>query len=188
MPMRYLKKEREKWQVGWRARWAFGGPEISRTAFGYQDPQPVRYFGWQEPTPVPQTYFGGPDTTDEEYFGWRGGYYVPFGAVPKFPPVDIYEDNGNLVVVADIPGFKKDEISLKFKGDELVISGKRKEKEEIEEERYYRFERYFDTFTRTIRLPVEVDPKGAKASFKDGVLTVTMPIVSKEEGEEIPIE
>ncbi len=183
MPMRFLKREREKWQVGWKARWAFGGPEISPSYFGGTEPSPD-YFGWRGESPE---YFGWRGETPE-YFGWRGGYYIPFGAIPQFPPVDIYEEDGKLIIVADIPGFKKDEIKVQFKGDQLIISGERKHKEEIQEEKYYRFERYFDTFSRTIKLPVEVDIKKAQAKFKEGTLTITLPILKKEEPEEIPIE
>lgn len=187
MPKRFFRREREKWQVGLKARWAFGGPEVSRSYFGYTDAEPVRYFGWREPSPIPQSYFGGVEPSPD-YFGWRGDYYVPFGARPEFPPVDMYEDNGNLVVVADIPGFKKDEVKVKVKGEELIIYGQRKHEEKTGEERYYRYERYFDTFSRTVKLPVEVDPKGAKAKFEDGTLIVIMPIVETEEVSEIPIE
>ncbi|WP_158508773.1 Hsp20/alpha crystallin family protein [Thermosulfidibacter takaii] len=186
--MRKLKQEREKWQVGWRMRWAFGGPERPpEEYFGGRDTAPEYFgwrgyaptaFGWQEPAPPPR------------YFGYEDYMKLPFGARPQFPPVDMYEEDGKLVIIADIPGFDKDEIKIEVKPNQLVISGDRRKRisEEIPEENVYRFERYFDKFSRTIYLPFEVNPDSAKAKYEKGTVTITLEKAEYEKGKEVPIE
>jgi HSP20 family protein len=183
MPMRRWLREREKWKTGLKMRWAFGGPERPPEAFGGTEPSPD-YFGWTGPSP---TYFGGTEPSPD-YFGFPDYYSPPFGARPVFPPVDIYEENGKLVLIADIPGFQKDEIKVQIKPTEVILSGKRKSKisEEVEEENVYRVERLFDTFSRRVSLPVEIDPDTASAKFESGTLKITAQKV--ETGKEIPIE
>ncbi len=183
MPMRRWLREREKWKTGWKMRWAFGGPERPPEVFGGTEPSPD-YFGWTGPT---QTYFGGPEPYPD-YFGGPDPMAIPFGARPIFPPVDIYEEGDKLVIIADIPGFKKDEIKLEIKRREITISGERKSKiiEEVEDQKLYRFERYFDTFSRKVQLPVEVNPDTASAKFEEGTLKIV--VQKAEKGKEIPIE
>ncbi len=187
MPMRKLKGEREKWQTGWRMRWAFGGPERPpEEYFGGKDVAP-EYFGWRGPAPE---YFGWKEEEAPKYFGWQDPMKIPFGARPQFPPVDIYEEEDNIVVVADVPGFNKDEIKIQVKPTELIISGNRKKRisEEVPEENIYRFERYFDEFSRKISLPVKVNPDNVKAKYENGTITITMEKLEKEKAKEVPIE
>ncbi len=183
MPMRRWAREREKWKAGLKMRWAFGGPERPPEIFGGTEPSPD-YFGWSGYSP---TYFGGSEPSPT-YFGGPDAFQVPFGAIPSFPPVDIYEEGDNLIVIADIPGFQKEEIKLKVTGREITISGERKSKiiEEVEDKNLYRFERYFDTFSRRVSLPVAVDPDKATAKFEGGTLKIVIP--KTETGKDIPIE
>jgi len=181
--MRRWAREREKWKTGWKMRWAFGGPERPQEVFGGTEPSPD-YFDWSGQYP---TYFGGTEPSPT-YFDGLDPMQIPFGAVPSFPPVDIYEEGDNLVILADIPGFQKDEIKLEVKRREIAISGERKNKilKEVEDRALYRFERYFDTFLRRIPLPLEVDQDNAKAKFEGGTLKIVIP--KAEKGKEIPIE
>jgi len=181
MPMRRWVREREKWKTGLRMRWSFGGPERPPVVFGGTEPSPD-YFGWAGPAP---TYFGGQEPSPQ-YFGYSDTMHIPFGARPEFPPVDIYEENNNLVIIADIPGFKKDEVKLEITAHEVRISGERKEKiiEKVEDQNLIRFERLFDTFSRKISLPVTVDPETASAKFEEGTLKVV--VQKAEKGKEVP--
>jgi len=89
--------------------------------------------------------------------------------------IDMFEEGDELVIKAEIPGMKKEEISIDFAGDVVTISGEKKSEEKTERKDYYRVERSFGSFSRKLQLPVEIQVDKAKASFKDGVLEVRMP-------------
>lgn len=91
------------------------------------------------------------------------------------PDIEVFEKKKNLVVRADVPGMSKDDITVTVGADTLTIEGERKLDEEERAEGYYRSERAYGRFHRCLGLPAGVDPDKATASFKDGVLEVTMP-------------
>jgi HSP20 family protein len=91
------------------------------------------------------------------------------------PSVDIFEDGNNVVVKAEVPGMKKENIEVSLTQDTITISGQKKEEEKIEKKDFYRLERSFGSFTRKLRLPADIVTDKAKASFKDGVLEVRIP-------------
>jgi HSP20 family protein len=91
------------------------------------------------------------------------------------PALDLYEDKNNLVVTAELPGMKKEEIDISLHEGNLTISGERKVEKEYGEKETQRSERFFGRFQRTVSLPKAVDTKGVKAAYKDGILTVTLP-------------
>jgi HSP20 family protein len=91
------------------------------------------------------------------------------------PAVDLYEDKDNLVVTAELPGLKKEEIDISLHDGNLVIAGERKVDKQFGEKETQRAERFYGRFQRTIALPKAVDGGGVKAAYKDGVLTVTLP-------------
>jgi HSP20 family protein len=88
------------------------------------------------------------------------------------PAVDVWETENELVYAFDLPGVPKDKISLEVDDGMLTVSAERERTEEVENERFYRFERRFGTFTRSIGLPQGVSEDQIKAEFKDGVLEV----------------
>jgi len=90
------------------------------------------------------------------------------------PTVDIYIKDGETVVHAELPGIKKEDISVDVKDNVLTIKGKRSSEEEIDEDGYYRKERRFGAFQRSIPLSEAIDPQQVKATYRDGVLTVRM--------------
>jgi HSP20 family protein len=96
----------------------------------------------------------------------------------RVPPVDVYEEAGSVVVKAEIPGMKKEEIEVRVSGDALTISGKKEKEEKVERKDYRRFERAAGAFSRTITLPAEVESEKVTASYKDGVLEVRAPVVA----------
>lgn len=91
------------------------------------------------------------------------------------PDVDMFERKGQLVVRADLPGLNKEDVKVEITDSELVIDGERKTEKEEEKEGYYRSECTYGAFKRAVRLPDGIKPEEAKASFKNGVLEITMP-------------
>jgi HSP20 family protein len=96
------------------------------------------------------------------------------------PSVDVYEKDGNLVIKAELPGMKKEDIEVALDQGDLVIRGERKAESEVKEENYYRIERNYGSFYRRIPLPFEVKPDQITASYNDGVLEVRIPKPAQE--------
>jgi HSP20 family protein len=90
------------------------------------------------------------------------------------PAIDLFEDKDQFIVKAEIPGMKKEDIDVSLHNDALTISGERKYEEKKEEGANYRTERFFGRFQRTVTLPKNVAPDKVKASYKEGILTVTV--------------
>jgi HSP20 family protein len=90
------------------------------------------------------------------------------------PQVEVFERGGQLVVRADLPGMTKDDIDIEVADGALVIRGERKSEREENEEGYYRTERSYGSFYRRIPLPEGVNAENADATFRNGVLEVTM--------------
>lgn len=92
------------------------------------------------------------------------------------PPVDIYEgDNHEVVIKAELPDVKKDDIRVTFENDVLTIAGERKQEASAQRDSFSRVERRFGSFSRSFTLPTTVDASAIAASYKDGVLTVRLP-------------
>lgn len=98
--------------------------------------------------------------------------------------VDFYRHDGKLFVEAELPGVKPEEVELHVCADKLTFSAEKsvEKKEGGEDKNYFRSERSYGKVERMIAFPVEVDPESAKASFKNGVLTVEMAEKSQEKG------
>jgi len=91
------------------------------------------------------------------------------------PTVDMYEEKGDVVVKAELPGMSRDEVEVTLSDSRLTIKGEKRKEEKVEEKDYYRCEREYGSFLRTIELPSEVKADAVKATFKDGVLQVRLP-------------
>jgi HSP20 family protein len=91
------------------------------------------------------------------------------------PDVDVYQREDQLVIKADLPGLRKDEVSVEVADDSVIIQGERKTELKDEREGYFRSERSHGSFCRVIPLPEGAITDQAKASFHDGVLEVTLP-------------
>lgn len=90
------------------------------------------------------------------------------------PQVEVFERGDQLVVRADLPGMKKDDVQVDIADNALVIRGERRSEREDEDEGYYRTERSYGSFYRAVPLPEGVNTENAEASFRDGVLEITM--------------
>ncbi len=99
-----------------------------------------------------------------------------FGVVGgrTLPPLNVWEDDGNLYVEAELPGVSMSDIEIFVSGDELTVKGERKASTE-EDAAWHRRERGAGTFSRAIRLPVEIDTEKVEANLTNGVLLITLP-------------
>ncbi len=98
---------------------------------------------------------------------------VGFGA--WIPPVDIAEDKDRMLVTAELPGFKEDEVQIQMEGNLLTIRGERKFEQEKEGRNYHRVERSYGQFVRSFTLPNNVDRENIRAHFRNGLLEIELP-------------
>ena len=103
------------------------------------------------------------------------------------PSVDIREEEDHFLLLADLPGVNKDEIEVKVEDNTLLLSGKREANIEEKAEGFRYSERRFGAFNRSFRMGEGVDSSGIEASYKDGVLTVTLPKKPEVQPRQIPV-
>jgi HSP20 family protein len=104
------------------------------------------------------------------------------------PKVDVSENKDAIIVKAEIPGVEQKDISLSLQDGVLTIKGEKQDEKEEKDKRYHRVERSYGAFARAFRLPGAVDASRVTATFKDGVLTVTLPKTAEAKGTMIPIK
>jgi HSP20 family protein len=117
----------------------------------------------------------------------RPVYLAPFeDMVSEFdtvsPNVDIYDRGNELVLKADLPGMKKEDIDIHLADNVLTISGETGKEEKVEKENYYRYERSHGSFFRRFELPYDIDAEHIKAHMEDGVLEVKLPRTAEAKG------
>lgn len=95
------------------------------------------------------------------------------------PPVDVYEDDHNITIHAEIPGAREEDIDVRLENNMLTITGERKLENEDKKQNFHRIERQYGRFVRSFTLPATVDSEHVNAEFDNGVLKVTL--VKKEE-------
>jgi HSP20 family protein len=120
---------------------------------------------------------------------WEGG--VPEVTMPLgewTPSLDISEKSDYVVVKAEVPGIDPKEIQVTLNNQLLTISGEKKYEKEEKDEKFYRMERSSGSFARTINVPIPVDPNKVVATFKNGLLTITMAKTAAAKGMAIPIK
>jgi HSP20 family protein len=103
------------------------------------------------------------------------------------PEIDVFQKNNELTIRADLPGMKKDEVSVDITDDAITLQGERKRESEEEREGVYRSERSYGSFCRVIPLPEGAMAEQAKANFHDGVLEITMPAPPASKGRRLEI-
>jgi HSP20 family protein len=103
------------------------------------------------------------------------------------PSVDVMEKDGNLILHAELPGMTEKEIDLRLEGNTLTLKGEKKMENEDKKSSYHRLESFHGSFTRSFRLPDEMDLEKIKAEYKNGVLTVTIPRIPEVKPREIPV-
>jgi len=115
-------------------------------------------------------------------FGRSGFAGLPGGAErgagmgsPWSPHLEVFERQGRLVIQADLPGVRKEDVSVQIEDDRVILQGERRHEQQREENGYFHTERSYGSFHRVIPLPEGVDADQAKASFRDGVLEIELP-------------
>jgi len=104
------------------------------------------------------------------------------------PAIDVVREDGHLVVRADLPGIKPEEVKIEVENDILTISGEHEERTEAKDkDNYVRRERRYGSFSRSMALPAGVDSKKIKASTRNGVVEVTIPLPKEASKEPVRI-
>ncbi len=104
------------------------------------------------------------------------------------PSVDISENENAYVLKAELPGVNREDINIDINNKTLTLKGEKKFEEKTEKENYVRVERSYGSFSRTFTLSDKVDTENVKASYKDGVLEVTLPKKEEAKPREIKVE
>jgi len=104
------------------------------------------------------------------------------------PPLDLYEEENEVVVKTELPGMTKDDIQISFADNVLTIRGEKKKEEEDKGKDYYRAERVYGAFVRSVTLPAEIIAEKARAVFKDGVLEIRLPKSEAAKKREIKVK
>jgi HSP20 family protein len=145
-----------------------------------------------ERMPRASSPFGEIDRLFDDFFSWRFprafGWDRPLFDIAEFSPkVDVIDREDEVVVRAELPGYKKDDVEVSVSGDTLTLKGEASTEEKDEKGDYYRHEISRRSFLRTLALPAEVDDAKAKASMKDGMLELTLPKVERSRRRTITI-
>ena len=112
---------------------------------------------------------------------------VPTRRRPSYPPLELEDKGDNLVITAELPGVDKEEVELTVLKDTLTIAGEKKLPAE-NDTKYIRHERAYGTFRKLVNLPYSVAQDNIKASYKDGVLTITLPKADEAKPRQIDVE
>ena len=111
----------------------------------------------------------------------RGGSTNSFARTGWMPPIETFRRGDKLVVRADLPGLRKEDVSVEIDDGILTISGERSEEDVDDREGYYHSERSYGQFQRSLALPEGITGESCDATFKDGVLEVTVPVPKEAE-------
>jgi len=104
------------------------------------------------------------------------------------PAVDVKESETEFVIKAEIPGIAQEDLNVSLTGDVLTISGEKKEEKEEKGENLYRVERSFGSFSRSLKMPIEIQEDKIEANYKDGILTLKLPKAESTKKKSIDIK
>lgn len=133
------------------------------------------------------------DRMNRMWRGWSGPFDRGHDDVTSggawAPPVDIYESsNREIVLKADLPGLKREDIDLTVENNTLTVRGDRRRDPGIPEQQYHRVKRSYGAFSRSFTLPNTVDAQRVKAEYRDGILTITLPLREEARPRQIQVE
>jgi HSP20 family protein len=103
------------------------------------------------------------------------------------PALDLYQSNDNVIAVVELPGMRKEDIEISLHDGTVTISGERKRENSSNDDKAERTERYVGTFRRSIALPTRVDAGKVSATYRDGILTVTLPKAEEVKPKQIQV-
>jgi HSP20 family protein len=109
-------------------------------------------------------------------------------ATSFIPLVDVYEDEHNIVLTAELPGIDQQDLNITVENGVLAIAGERKMENEENKDNFHRIERSYGRFTRSFTLPPTVDPDGVKAEFANGVLKITLSKREEAKPKQVKVE
>jgi HSP20 family protein len=122
-------------------------------------------------------------------FSFYGLPRLRFGDVEEIlPSMDMYEDKGDLVLKAELPGMNKEDIEVTLTDSSITISGEKKKEDEVKKHNYYKMERSYGSFSRSFSLPAEVQADKVTSKFKDGVLEIRLPKSEQAKSKEVKIQ
>ncbi|MBO9541803.1 Hsp20/alpha crystallin family protein [bacterium] len=104
------------------------------------------------------------------------------------PALDVYEKDGEVFIEAELPGMDIKDVEITSTENTLTLKGETTRETEVKEENFHRAERRFGSFVRTVELPSPINPEQARASFKDGVLTIHAPLAAGATPKRISVE
>ncbi|NPA39745.1 MAG: Hsp20/alpha crystallin family protein [Thermodesulfobacteria bacterium] len=122
----------------------------------------------------------------QEFFG-KGFAPEKWEGIEWVPAVDVSETDDAVIVKVDVPGVKPEDMEISLVDNVLVIKGEKKREEEEKKENFYRMERFYGSFMRSIQLPCEVEVDKIEANYKDGVLKIILPKKPEEKKKVIKI-
>ena len=125
---------------------------------------------------------------DDLFDGFFRGLDRPFAGYKAWPAIDVAEEEDAIVVRAEVPGCKADDIDISVHGSVLTISGEKKLSEEKKEKGYYHVESTYGSFRREVTLPTDVNQSKVDASYKDGVLSITLPKAERAKSIKVKIK
>ena len=125
------------------------------------------------------------DRVLERFFGEPSGVERPVGMWT--PRTNVTETKDSLTITAELPGLEAKDVDVAISGDMLTIKGEKKQEKEEKDEYHHVVERTYGAFSRMVRLPAPVAADKIKASFKNGVLTVTLPKTEEAKQKAIPV-
>lgn len=118
-----------------------------------------------------EDFFGGFEAWPSRWaispFEWRMGAFTP--------SLDVRDEGDQIRIEAELPGMSEKDVEISMTGDAIVIKGEKRQEAEEKEKNYYRMERSYGSFERTVPLPVDVDRDKVEARFRNGVLDITLP-------------
>jgi HSP20 family protein len=112
----------------------------------------------------------------------------PSAAAEWAPSMDVSETKDSLIAKVEVPGMDPKDIQISLQENLLTIKGEKRQEQKEKQEHYHRAERTYGMFARSVRLPVTVDGSNVAASFKNGLLTITLPKTPTSKGTIIPIK
>jgi len=128
------------------------------------------------------------DRVFDRFFDWEPGWAALEVGGEWTPKLDLSETKDAFVARAEIPGVEQKDIQVSLQDQMLTIKGEKTKEKEEKDEHYHRMERTYGGFVRMMRLPTAVDGSRVVATFKDGVLSVTLPKTPAAKGTTIPIK
>ena len=123
-----------------------------------------------------------------EFYGGRGQDDV-MRRGNWIPPVDIYEGaDHEMIIKAELPEIRREDIDIRVEDNTLTISGEKKLDESVKQDQFHRVERVYGSFTRSFSLPATIDTEKVKADYRNGVLTITLPMREEAKPKQIQVQ